>query len=98
MLTNQVNNPDHVTVIDKTLMKGIQEGALVDIQINIIDNLYLLPSFIDFEDFPKFLFKNIKTDEEENFFLSKLLSEIKREYDIILIDVPPMSLEITKMQ
>lgn len=95
MLTNQLNN-ENITIINKTLMKGIQDNNLEDIPVNIIDNLDLLPSFIDFEDFPKFLFKNTNTDLEEDFYLSNLIKPLKKKYDLILIDVPPMSLEITK--
>lgn len=42
--------------IDKTIMRGVQEGKIDGLEVFIMENLYLLPSFIDFEDFPKFTF------------------------------------------
>ncbi len=96
MLTRSANNEETVTTISKTLMYGIEHNDLSDLPVEIIDNLYLLPSFIDFEDFPKFLYQNFQSERERDFLFRNLLSEIKDEYDVILIDVPPMSKEVTR--
>ncbi|MCL0312842.1 AAA family ATPase [Apilactobacillus sp. TMW 2.2459] len=95
MLTKSNNTPDEVSTISKTLMAGVQEGDLMDLPVNIVPNLDLLPSFIDFEDFPKFIYRNTSTDEEVDHFLEPLFEPLKEKYDIILLDVPPMSLEVT---
>lgn len=98
MLTNlsHSENEKNVTTINKTLMKGIQDGSLLDLPIKIIDNLSLVPSFIDFEGFPKYLYNHTDNEHDEDFFLDNLISPLKKDYDMILIDVPPMSIEITK--
>lgn len=97
LLTKLSNSADdQITTIDKTLMRGIQENDLLDLPVEIIPNLDLLPSFIDFEDFPKYLYQHTSTEWEEDHFLSKLLEPVKERYDMILIDVPPMSIEVTK--
>ncbi|MDV2540881.1 ParA family protein [Enterococcus faecalis] len=95
-LTKMINENDEIITIDKTIMKAIADGTLADIQIKVSDNLYMLPSNIDFEEFPKFLYKNTSSQEEEDFYLDKLLKPLKKEYEIIIIDVPPMSKEVTR--
>lgn len=97
MLTKLANSNDsEITAISKTLMKGIQDNNLDDLPIQIIDNLFLIPSFIDFEDFPKYLYTHFNSPTEQDMLLNSLLKELKKQYDLIFIDVPPMSLEITK--
>lgn len=96
MLTKSTNNPDSVATINKTIMRGVQDNNLTDLPIEIVPNLYLLPSFIDFEDFAKHLYKNTNTEREEDFFLAPLFEPLKAEFDVILIDVPPLTPEVTK--
>lgn len=97
MLTKFVNYPDDEgTTINKTIMAGIEEGSIEDLPIEIKDNLFLVPSFIDFEGFAKYLYRNTSTDKEEDFFLSKYFEPLKKKFDLIILDVPPMSIEITK--
>lgn len=97
MLTRLANqNDDDIMTIKKTLMVGISEGSLEDLPINVVDNLDILPSNIDFEDFAKYLYKVTNSSEEEDFLISNLLEPLKSKYDIILIDVPPMSKEVTR--
>lgn len=90
------NNDEEVMKFNKTLMRGIQDGNIEDLPMKILDNLYLLPSWTDFQDFPKYLYQNTKTLEEQVFFLKPLFEPLKKEYDIILIDVPPMNPEVTE--
>ena len=89
ILTKSNHDPDGI-------MTGVQEGKIDGLEVFIMENLYLLPSFIDFEDFPKFLFQNTSSQKEEDFFIRDLLEPLKKKFDIILIDVPPMSGEITR--
>lgn len=95
MLTKS-QNTDTVNTINKTLMRGVQEQNLTDLPVKILDNLYLLPSYIDFEDFPKYLYKNTKTDYEETHLLEPLFEPLKKDYDVIILDVPPLSIEVTR--
>lgn len=97
MLTKMLKEEgDSITTINKTIMRAIADGNLSDIQTKINDNLFLLPSNIDFEEFPRFLYKNALDRKEEDFYIDKLLKPLKKEYDIIIIDVPPMSKEVTR--
>lgn len=95
MLTKS-QNTDTVNTVNKTLMRGVQERDLTDLPVKILDNLYLLPSYIDFEDFPKYLYKNTKTDYEETHLLEPLFEPLKKDYDVIILDVPPLSIEVTR--
>lgn len=96
MLTKSDNQPKHVNTISETIMRGIQDGNLSNLPTKIVKNLYLLPSFIDFQDFTKYLYRHTSNDYEETHFLAPLFNPIKKHFNIILIDVPPMNKEITE--
>lgn len=89
-------NSSNIYTIDKTMMRGVQDGDLTDLPINIISNLDLLPSNTDFENFTKFLYKTTDDDFSENHLLEPLFEPLKNEYDIIILDTPPFSIEITR--
>ncbi|WP_203664807.1 ParA family protein [Lacticaseibacillus sp. 53-4] len=86
---------DTVQPIDKTLMRGVEEGSVVNLPVKILPNLFLLPSYIDFQDFTKYLYKHTKNEFEETHLLQPLFEPLKADYDIILLDVPPFSIEVT---
>lgn len=79
-----------------SLIIDLLNRSIEDLPIRIKDDLYLIPSFIDFEGFAKYLYKNTSNDKEEDFFLSKYFEPLKKKFDLIILDVPPMSIEITK--
>lgn len=95
MLTKSKDDTE-VNTIDKTIMRGVEEGDFTDLPINIQSNLDLLPSYIDFEDFTKYLYKNTSSEYEETHLLEPLIDPLKDNYDIILLDVPPLNIETTK--
>lgn len=95
-LTKLNQDEDGILTFEKTLMRGIADNKIDDLPIKIIDNLFLMPSNIDFEEFAKFLYQNTDNQTDEDFYFSKLLDPIKESFDIIIIDVPPMSKEITR--
>lgn len=95
-LTKLNQDEDGILTFEKTLMRGIADNRIDDLPIKIIDNLFLMPSNIDFEEFAKFLYQNTDNQRDEDFYFSKLLDPIKESFDIIIIDVPPMSKEITR--
>lgn len=95
-LTKLNQDEDGILTFKKTLMRGIADNKIDDLPIKIIDNLFLMPSNIDFEEFAKFLYQNTDNQTDEDFYFSKLLDPIKESFDIIIIDVPPMSKEITR--
>ncbi|KZL36391.1 ATPase [Secundilactobacillus collinoides] len=95
MLTKS-QQEDTVYSIKKTLMVGIQEKDLTDLPVKIMDNLDLIPSYIDFQDFTKYLYQNTNNEYEETHLLEPLFNPLKKKYDVILLDVPPFSIEITR--
>ena len=95
-LTKLNQDEEGILTFEKTLMRGIADNKIDDLPIKIIDNLFLMPSNIDFEEFAKFLYQNTDNQTDEDFYFSKLLDPIKESFDIIIIDVPPMSKEITR--
>ncbi|MGX5378222.1 ParA family protein [Ligilactobacillus sp. LYQ135] len=95
MLTKS-ENQNTVDAIDKTIMRGVEERDFTDLPVNIKENLDLLPSYIDFENFTKYLYKNTNSEYEETHLIEPLLEPLKANYDVILLDVPPLNIEITK--
>ncbi|TPR47015.1 ParA family protein [Apilactobacillus micheneri] len=85
-----------------TMMEAIRKGDLRPQVKKIMDNLYLIPSFKDFENYPDFLELEYMPTEE-NYkekrmaHFSKLLKEVgptdtddgKNKFDYIIFDVPP---------
>lgn len=96
MVTKSVHNPDEVISINKTLMRGLQDNDFTDLPIRIVENLYLLPTSIEFADFAKHLYKTYDTDKEADYCFERLLEPLKTEFDIIIIDVPPLNIECTR--
>lgn len=81
---------NNIVTFDKTLMSAIADGDLSEIIIDIKENLYLLPSFADFTSYPLFLEKKFPNNQLGRVtYLNSLLSEIKEDYDFVLVDVPP---------
>ena len=81
---------NNIVTFDKTLMSAVAEGDLSDIIIDIKENLFLLPSFADFTSYPLFLEKKFPNNQFGRVtYFNTLLSEIKEEYDFVLVDVPP---------
>lgn len=96
LLLTKSNQSENITTVKNTIMSGVAEGSFENLPIKILDNLYLLPSFTDFEDFPKYIYKNTTNEYEESHILKPLFQPLKKEYDVILLDVPPMSKEVTE--
>ncbi|WP_270320952.1 ParA family protein [Levilactobacillus brevis] len=80
--------------IDKTMMVAIQEEKLPDAIVEIMNNLYLLPSYKDFVSYPDFLemkfMPNVSNYKEKRMsYFGTLLSEVENKFDYIIFDVPP---------
>nr|WP_172688710.1 ParA family protein [Bacillus anthracis] len=98
---------DEYFAFHKTLMKAVQDGSLENMQLNIIENLNLLPSHSDFENFESLLtskFGHAETSDPNyheietnkiNYF-KNLLEPLKQNYDFIIIDSPPTASYYTK--
>lgn len=80
--------------IDKTMMVAIQEEKLPAAIVEIMNNLYLLPSYKDFVSYPDFLemkfMPNVPNYKEKRMaYFGTLLSEVENKFDYIIFDVPP---------
>ncbi len=98
--TKQQQDVNNFFTFESTLMTAVKRNCLKDSIVTIFNNLDLLPSYIDFANYPLFLdlefgvsdpesknFKEIDSDKKQYF--KKLLEPVKEDYDFILIDVPP---------
>ncbi|WP_214891346.1 AAA family ATPase [Exiguobacterium sp. s142] len=86
--TKAAREDDYIT-FEKTLMAAMQEGDLSSIVTEVTNNLFLLPSFSDFAQYPKFLEKKFEKEVDRVTYLSTLLEPLKNEFDFIFVDVPP---------
>lgn len=80
--------------IKKTMMLALSEGNISDAIVEVMDNLYLLPSDDDFTSYPDFLEQKFMPNEN-NYkekriaFFSNELKKVKDNYDYVIVDVPP---------
>ena len=88
-LRTKAHIEDDIVSYEKTLMSAIQDEDLSSIVTPIKENLYLLPSFSDFAQYPKLLEKKFPKEIDRVQFFSKLLEPLREDYDFIFIDVPP---------
>src|SRR5699024_10388334 len=88
------------------LMAAIKEGDITNIETEIMPNLSLLPSYIDFANYTTFLDLKFGLVAEEDpafneitkrkiSYFSELIEPLKEKYDYIFIDVPPTKSYIT---
>ncbi|EEO3343540.1 ParA family protein [Listeria innocua] len=107
IITKDLYTEDDDFVLDKTMMAGVRDGNISDIRVNVMKNLDVVPSHIDFKKFPTFLNKKFGVAEpgddnyheiEENklSFWKGLIEPFKKDYDFILIDTPPTASEWTR--
>lgn len=73
----------------ETLFVSIQNKKISNSLINVKKNLDLLPSYTDLEKYSDYLSDLYDDDYSKDTHFSKLLDEIKENYDFIIIDVPP---------
>lgn len=77
---------------EKTLMTAMRENNLEQIIMPIQENLYLLPSYKDFKQFPIYMENLYPTDHVARMkHLSEQLKPILPKFDYVLIDTPPTS-------
>lgn len=106
LLRTKKLHSEEVFSFNKTLMAAVKDNELIGIETEIMNNLYLLPSYIDFANYSTFLdlTYGLVEDTDPNFenltskkinHLNKLLQPFKEKYDYIFIDVPPTKSYIT---
>lgn len=80
--------------IQETMMVALSEGDIDKSIVQIMDNLYLLPSDDDFTEYPEFLERKFLPTtegyrEQRIAYFSEQLERVRNVYDFIIIDVPP---------
>ena len=75
--------------INKTFMKCMEDGSLKPGITKLHKNLDLIPSEYDTRKFGDFLNNKFSNVVDRTFYLSKLIEEIKDNYEYIFIDIPP---------
>ncbi|SLM86985.1 ParA family protein [Vagococcus fluvialis] len=105
---NYYSDDDDIYILEKTMMAGIVEKDLSGLVVDIIDNLYCIPSHIDFKNFPKYLTRlygdsiegldsnYLEVEQNRISVFKNLISPIKNDYDFILIDTPPTMSDFTR--
>lgn len=89
LLTAQAQQQKVVT-FSKTLMAAVEDNNIKQIITKINDNLFVLPSFIDFQAYPFFLEDEYPNNKDiRNLHLKKLVEDFEDDYDFIIFDTPP---------
>lgn len=106
-VTRELYHEDEVTVFEKTLMKGIADGDLKDLVLNVKPNLDFIPSSLDFASFPVFLSKKfglvdigesdyIPVTKAKYEYFKSLVNDVSKDYDFVFFDTPPTISDYTK--
>ncbi|MCM2139871.1 ParA family protein [Vagococcus fluvialis] len=105
---NYYSDDDDIYILEKTMMAGIVEKDLSGLVVDIIENLYCIPSHIDFKNFPKYLTRlygdsiegldsnYLEVEQNRISVFKNLITPIKNDYDFILIDTPPTMSDFTR--
>ncbi|WP_057908038.1 ParA family protein [Latilactobacillus graminis] len=80
--------------VPKTMMLALQEENLDSTIVNIMENLYLIPSHKDFVNYPDFLelkfLPNLQNYKEKRIaYFNEQLKTVEDKFDYIIFDVPP---------
>lgn len=85
---------NHEIDFPKTMMVALQEENIESAIVNVMDNLYMLPSHKDFVNYPDFLetkYLALDNDYKEKriSYFANQLNNVREDYEYIIIDVPP---------
>lgn len=80
---------DANTQIDSSLMKAVQDKDLTEAEIQIMPNLALIGSSMDFSLYPDYMETKYKTPKKRVQYFSTLLDHVASKYDFCIIDTPP---------
>lgn len=92
--TYGLQNEQKELKINNTMMVALSNGNINEAIVKIMDNLYLLPSYSDFTEYPDFLeLKYPATEdnykEKRIAYFKQQLDKVKGDYDFVIVDVPP---------
>ncbi|GAF66471.1 putative ATPase [Bacillus sp. TS-2] len=89
-LKTKIREEGKQSQIESTLMTAIASEDLSSIVTPISENLFLLPSFADYTSLPRYLERKYPNDfKARSLFLTNLIKPLEKDFDFILIDVPP---------
>lgn len=74
---------------NETIEYGLEHNDLSKAVINVKENLDMLPSNDDLENYADFLSNKFLDDYSKDHYFDKCLAKIKNDYDYIIIDIPP---------
>jgi cellulose biosynthesis protein BcsQ len=81
----------NILSISTNIFDGIKQGNMKSQVVKITDNLDLIPTSVNFKEFPRFLMSSFPNDDYKQItYLRELIEPLRMEYDTIFIDVPPM--------
>ena len=91
VMIKTAGNHSSIVTIQKSLMTAINDGTPInDIRINIMPNLFLIPTASDFYLYPRYIERMFPNEVDRVMSFSTLITDRMRElYDFIFIDVPP---------
>ncbi|MBP2098889.1 ParA family protein [Enterococcus rivorum] len=107
LIITKQNQKEGDFAYEETLMRGIKNGDLSKVRVEINSNLYLFPSTSDFFSFPNFLDVKfgVAAEGSPNFdslehqkisYLPSLLDPYIQDLDILITDTPPGDSYATK--
>jgi chromosome partitioning protein len=88
--TYDIDTKEYNSVFD-----GIKAKDLSECIYEVDENLHILPSDLDLVGFSQHLYSVTRDKRKQSFMIDSLLSDVKRDYDFVFIDVPPTISEIT---
>lgn len=89
LLTTMTNIYKKKPDFKETLFESIKSNNPKEALINVKDNLDLLPSYSDLQNYERFLYDNFSDDYSQDHHLTNFISKIKNEYDFVFLDIPP---------
>ena len=91
VMIKTAGNHSSIVTIQKSLMTAINDGTPInDIRINIMPNLFLIPTASDFYLYPRYIERMFPNEVDRVMSFSTLITDRMRElYDFIFVDVPP---------
>ncbi len=82
-------NTAGIDTYSKTIYDAILENDITTAIIPVMDNLDVIVADRTFSKFPQYAYTTYEEENDQVTILKKLIGEIRHQYDVIYIDVPP---------
>lgn len=89
LLNTMTNIYKKKPIFKETLFEAIKNNNPDEALINVKDNLDLLPSYSDLQQYEHYLYENFSDDFSQDHHLSTFIEKIKEKYDFVFLDIPP---------